>query len=114
MMREVEEEEYGQRMEKAKLMSLVIRRLRSDLIEVYKIMHNFEGLAREDFFPLRSAPEDDINMVNHQYVSQSSTIALTPESAFSHKRWSASGTGYQLQPFMQIRLTGSKPRQTQC
>ena len=39
------------------------RRLRSDLIEVYKIMHNFEGLNREDFFfLLRSAPEDDINM----------------------------------------------------
>ena len=46
------------------------RRLRSDLIEVYKIMHNFEGLNREDFFfLLRSAPK-----MNHQYVSQSSTI----------------------------------------
>ena len=45
MMREVEEEEYEQRMKKTKLISLEMRRLRSDLIEVYKIMHNFEGLA---------------------------------------------------------------------
>ena len=55
MMREVEEEEYEQRMKKTKLMSLEMRRLRSDLIEVYKIMHNLEGLKREDFFPLCSA-----------------------------------------------------------
>ena len=55
MMREVEEEEYEQRLKKTKLMSLEMRRLRSDLIEVYKIMHNLEGLEREDFFPLRSA-----------------------------------------------------------
>ena len=52
MKREVEEEEYEQRLKKTKLMSLEMRRLRSDLIEVYKIM---EGLEREDFFPLRSA-----------------------------------------------------------
>ena len=32
-----------------------MRRLRSDLIEVYKIMHNLECLKREDYFPLRSA-----------------------------------------------------------
>ena len=55
MMREVEEEEYEQRMKKTKLMSLEMRRLRSDLIEVYKVMHNFKGLKREDFFPERSA-----------------------------------------------------------
>ena len=55
MMREVEEEEYEQRLKETKLMSLEMRRLRSDLIEVYKIMHNLEGLEREDFFPLRSA-----------------------------------------------------------
>ena len=55
MMREVEEEEYEQRVKKTKLMSLDMRRLRSDLIEVYKIMHNFEGLKREDDFKLRSA-----------------------------------------------------------
>ena len=52
MMREVEEEEYEQRMKTTKLMSLEMRRLRSDLIEVYKIMHNLEGLKREDLFPI--------------------------------------------------------------
>ena len=55
MMRGLEEEEYEQRMKKTKLMSLEMKRLRSDLIEVYNIMHNLEGLKREDFFPLRSA-----------------------------------------------------------
>ena len=40
MMREVEDEEYEQRMKKTKLMYLDMIRLRSDLIEVYKIMHN--------------------------------------------------------------------------
>ena len=63
MMREVEEEEYEQRMKKTNLMSLEMRRLRSDLIEVHKIMHNFEGLKREDFFPLRSAGRR-----GHQYT----------------------------------------------
>ena len=55
MMRDVEEEEYEQRLKKTKLMSLEMRRRRSDLIEVCKIMHNLEGLERVDFFPLCSA-----------------------------------------------------------
>ena len=38
---------------KAKLLSLEMRRLRSDLIEVFKLMHNLEGVKREDFFQLR-------------------------------------------------------------
>ena len=38
MMREVEEEEYEHRMKKTKLMSLEMRRLRSDLIEVYNFI----------------------------------------------------------------------------
>ena len=40
---------------KTKLLSLEMRRLRSDLIEVFKIMHNLEGVKREDFFQLRTA-----------------------------------------------------------
>ena len=35
-----------------KSMSLEMRRLRSDLIDVCMIMHNFEGIKREYFFPL--------------------------------------------------------------
>ena len=53
-MREVEEKKYEQRMTKTKPMSLEIKCLRNDLIEVCKIMHNFEGLKSEDFFPRRS------------------------------------------------------------
>ena len=36
-------------------MALEMRHLRSDLVEVYKIMHNFESLRRKHFFPLRTA-----------------------------------------------------------
>ena len=44
------EDEYSVRLSKTKLLSLEMRRLRSDLIEVFKIMHNLEGVKREDFF----------------------------------------------------------------
>ena len=49
------EDEYSVRLSKTKLLSLEMRRLRSDLIEVFKIMHNLEGVKREDFFQLRTA-----------------------------------------------------------
>ena len=48
------EDEYSVRLSKTKLLSLEMRRLR-DLIEVFKIMHNLEGVKREDFFQLRTA-----------------------------------------------------------
>ena len=48
------EDEYSVRLSKTKLLSLEMRRLRSDLIEVFKIMHNLEGVKREDFFQLRT------------------------------------------------------------
>ena len=48
------EDEYNLRLSKTKLLSLEMRRLRSDLIEVFKIMHNLEGVKREDFFQLRT------------------------------------------------------------
>ena len=48
-------DEYNLRLSKMELLSLEIRRLRDDLIEVFKIMHNLEGVKREDFFQLRTA-----------------------------------------------------------
>ena len=63
MMREVEKEEYEQFMKTTKLMSLEMRRIRSDLIEIYKTMHNLEALRREEFFPLRSD-----GRIGHQYT----------------------------------------------
>ena len=105
MIREVEEEEYEQLMKTTKLMSLEMRRLRSDLIEVYKIMHNIEGLKREDLFPLRSAGRYVINI-----PPPSSIVTSIAENTSSHKRWSTSGTGYQLQPFVHRPLTGSTTR----
>ena len=55
MINGVGEDEYSVRLSKTKLLSLEMRRLRSDLIEVFKIMHNLEGVKREDFFQLRTA-----------------------------------------------------------
>ena len=63
MMREVGEDEYKQRMKKTMLMSLGMRLRRSDMIDIYHITHNFEGLNREDFVPLRRAGRR-----GHQYT----------------------------------------------
>ena len=49
------EDEYNVRLSKTQLLALEMRRLRSDLIEVFNIMHNLEGVKREDFFQLRTA-----------------------------------------------------------
>ena len=81
VMREVKEAEYEQRLTKTKLMSLEIRRLRSDLIEVYKIMHNLEGLEREDFFPLRSAGRR-----GHQYTITKQYRRLNSRKYFFSQR----------------------------
>ena len=41
---------YDERLTRSNLMTLELRRLRADLLEVFKIMHNLEGLNKEDFF----------------------------------------------------------------
>lgn len=43
---------YEERLQRTNLISLEMRRLRSDMIEVFKIMHGFEGLKPEKFFKL--------------------------------------------------------------
>ena len=43
---------YEERLRRLNLLSLEMRRLRSDLIEVFKIMNGLEGLKAEDFFVL--------------------------------------------------------------
>ena len=45
------EDEYSVRLTKTKLLSLEMRRLRSDLIEVFKIMHNLEGVKEKAATP---------------------------------------------------------------
>jgi hypothetical protein len=42
--------DYGGRLKRMNLTTLETRRLRADLIEVYRIMHGLEGLNEEDFF----------------------------------------------------------------
>lgn len=41
---------YSKRLLKCRLTSLETRRIRADLIEVFKIVNEFEGLVKEDFF----------------------------------------------------------------
>lgn len=54
MITEIKHFSYQQRLFKTGLMSLETRRIRADLIEVWKILHGFEGLIPEDFFILSS------------------------------------------------------------
>ena len=42
--------EYAERLKLTKLTTLEIRRIRADLIEVYKIIKGMEGLKEENFF----------------------------------------------------------------
>ena len=46
---------YQERLKRTNLMSLEIRRLRADLLQVYKIMHELEGLQKEDFFEMANS-----------------------------------------------------------
>ena len=50
MIPSLQEETYEERFTKTGLVSLEMRRLRSDLKEVFKIMQGLEGLKAEDFF----------------------------------------------------------------
>ena len=45
--------DYESQLKRCNLMSLEMRRLRADLLEVFKIMHGLEGLDREDIFTLQ-------------------------------------------------------------
>ena len=81
MAMEVEEEEYEQRMKKRNLMSLEMRCIRIDLIDVYNIMKNCEGLLDEDFFPLRSAGRR-----GHQYTITKQYNCLNSRKYFFSQR----------------------------
>ena len=80
------EDEYNLRLSKTKLLSLEMRRLRSDLIKLFKIMHNLEGVKREDFFQLRT----DTGRRGHS-LSDHSQTALQTECAEIFLHTSSSG-----------------------
>ena len=50
MMEECKGMVYEERLKRLRLTSLETRRIRADLLEVYKILHGFEGLNEKDFF----------------------------------------------------------------
>lgn len=59
--------EYETRLKKADLMSLEIRRLRADLIEVFKIIHGLEGIDPEELFEFSTAQQRGQVTRGHQY-----------------------------------------------
>ena len=54
MVHKLADKPYEERLKSLKLTTLEVRRLRGDLIEVYKIMNNLEDIDRSRFFTLRS------------------------------------------------------------
>ena len=52
LIRSVSSLSYEQRLRHLKLTSLKLRRLRGDLIQVFKIVHGFDGLSFDNFFNL--------------------------------------------------------------
>ena len=52
MVREFRNLTYDERLEKANLTSLETRRIRGDLIEVFKIMQGFDNVENEQYFVL--------------------------------------------------------------
>ena len=54
MIEAIEDLLYAERLISCKLTSLEVRRISADLIEVFKIINNFEGLTKEDFFNINS------------------------------------------------------------
>ena len=79
------EDEYSVRLLKTKLLSLEMRWLRSDLIKVFKIMHNLEGVKREDFFQPTHRHWPKRSLSDH------SQTALQTECAEIFLRTSSSG-----------------------
>ena len=77
------EDEYNVRLLKTKLLSLEMRRLRSDLIKVFKIMHNLEG--ERGLLPTTHRPWPKRSLSDH------SQTALQAECAEIFLHTSSSG-----------------------
>ena len=60
---------YGERLKKTNLLSLEMRRLRADLIEVFKIMNDLEVLEAEDFIFLRLVVHCQLVVTARKYLS---------------------------------------------
>ena len=55
---------YKERMNKTGLIAIEIRRLRADLIEVFKILHGLEGLSHEYFFQIHQKAKKEDTLLN--------------------------------------------------
>ena len=55
MISNLSDQDYPSRLKTTNLISLEMRRIRADLIEVFKIMKGIDGVRREDFFELQSS-----------------------------------------------------------
>ncbi len=74
---------YESRLEKAGLMTLETRRLRADLLEVFKIMHGLERLAPSDFFVLRDSGH---GTRGHKYMIYKMNCHLNARKYFFSQR----------------------------
>ena len=73
---------YPERLRRLNLISLEMRRLRADLIEVFKIMHGLEGLERDDFFILR----ESTNLRGHRFTIHKQHCRLNCRKFFFTQR----------------------------
>ena len=69
------EDEYSVRLSKTKLLSLEMRRLRSDLIEVFKIMHNFRGCETRGLLPATHRHWPKRSLSDHSQAAQQTECA---------------------------------------
>ena len=72
---------YPDRLQTLRLQSLVYRRVRGDMIETNKYLHNVYDVKREDFFPLRSAGRR-----GHQYTITKQYSHLNSRKYFFSQR----------------------------
>ena len=70
MVHKLADKPYEERLKSLKLTTLEVRRLRGDLIEVYKIMNNLEDIDRSRFFTLRSE--------THSYETRGHKLRIQP------------------------------------
>ena len=59
--------DYVKRLKKSNLLSFEMRRLRADMVEVYKIVHGLEGIQFEELFEFRMAHQEEHHTRGHNY-----------------------------------------------
>ncbi len=80
---ELKDSEYTDRLRALKLPTLAYRRLRGDMIQVYKIMHGINDVKRETFFEM--APADRGTRGNKLKIQKQHARLNIRKNTFSHR-----------------------------